>query len=109
MSAELKQCPFCGGEVQTSRYAREKEHWTITCPRGKCFLFGFSACGYPTKAEVITAWNTRTSPLVDELVGALEKIKTIAGTIPGKGTLQAADIWNIVRVATDKAHKEIKK
>jgi hypothetical protein len=42
-------------------------------------------------------------------VGALEKIKTIAGTIPGKGTLQAADIWNIVRVATDKAHKEIKK
>lgn len=34
---------------------------------------------------------------------ALKAIKKIAGTIPGKGTLQAAKIWGIIDKVTEKA------
>ncbi len=51
MSAELKPCPFCGGQG-------ERVHFQILpvmtkCENPKCFLSAYT-CGIP-----IPAWNTR--------------------------------------------------
>lgn len=75
--SELKECPFCRGEVQVSRYCRDNDHWTITCPRGNCFLYGYSACGYKTRELAVSAWNTRSRPDVTELVEACEEAERV--------------------------------
>lgn len=68
--SELKKCPFCGkkAEIESVFYGREKFNVKCSnCPACTGHL------GYHKKVNAITAWNTRTSPLVDELVEALEK------------------------------------
>ena len=38
-----------------------------------------------------------------DMYDALKEIKKIAGAIPGKGTLQASEIWNIINPLLAKA------
>jgi len=58
MTEKLKECPFCGGEVEVGSSGGDKTHWLIWC---KCGLAQAEThCGYgDTKEEIIKAWNTR--------------------------------------------------
>ena len=61
--AELKPCPFCGGEAVLERYkARKGYEATIQC-NGGCLLY-MTTITYDTEEEaietVINRWNTRT-------------------------------------------------
>jgi len=79
VEAELKSCPFCGGEAQPALIQAGGIEWAqVECIDPDC-----GACGPApaTEAEAIAAWNTRTSsPPGDEghtlalLVEALEAI-----------------------------------
>jgi hypothetical protein len=53
--AELKSCPFCGGEAKT-----HKEFcgtWKIKCTKCSCDVGRY---WFWTKQHAIEAWNTRT-------------------------------------------------
>lgn len=49
----LKQCPFCGGEAETTKWP---EGWFIECKEQRC---GGTIGAYKTEQEAIEAWNTR--------------------------------------------------
>jgi Lar family restriction alleviation protein len=51
--AELKPCPFCGGEAR--RYYGNYDLHGITCSKCPLKLYGYS-----TKGSATRAWNTRT-------------------------------------------------
>ena len=56
----LKVCPFCGGE------ARAEGMTTLRCISvwyADCGVCGHRRRSSPTKAEAISAWNTRTPDL----------------------------------------------
>ena len=57
--AELKPCPFCGGEAFAANfeYATAEGYWkmwAVECP--KC---GCQSGEFDTKGEAIEAWNRR--------------------------------------------------
>lgn len=53
--AELKPCPFCGGEVRIW-FNLATETYDITCQKCWCDFQQHYGC----KDEAETAWNTRT-------------------------------------------------
>lgn len=57
--SDLKPCPFCGGEAQTTlRNIGDsgEDFWSVECFNTEC---GCDFCLYHTEAEAIEAWNTR--------------------------------------------------
>ena len=57
--SDLKPCPFCGGEAQTTlRNIGDsgEDFWSVECFDPEC---GCDFCLYHTEAEAIEAWNTR--------------------------------------------------
>lgn len=52
---ELKKCPLCDGESDCYRHGVHTEWWYAECRNNNCAI---KICR-KTKAEVITAWNTR--------------------------------------------------
>ena len=57
--AELKPCPFCGGEAFAVNftYAITEGHWkmwSVDCPKCRC-----QSGDFVTKEEAIEAWNRR--------------------------------------------------
>ena len=57
--SNLKPCPFCGGEAQTTlRNIGDsgEDFWSVECFDPEC---GCDFCLYTTEAEAIEAWNTR--------------------------------------------------
>ena len=52
--AELKPCPFCGGEAHTYK----NNLWHVACERAHNGCVTMSA--FITEAEAVEAWNTRT-------------------------------------------------
>ena len=76
--AQLKACPFCGGEATIWKafpqanypWATGVEH-TDSCPDA-----GWEGLCHKTEAEAIAAWNTRIeSGVVAELVGAAKQVQ----------------------------------
>ena len=62
MSRELKQCPFCGGEVKIDSV--DNEFSIVFCEKcGSATSFGIvfedGTAGDATKAETIEKWNRR--------------------------------------------------
>ncbi len=55
MMAELKPCPFCGGERIEIKYIRDSTRAYLNC-----FDCGIEQKIYETKEKAIEAWNTRT-------------------------------------------------
>ncbi len=56
MSEELKSCPFCGG----SDLENLKPFYALV----RCLICGSEGSLQDTKAEAITAWNTRAGEKV---------------------------------------------
>jgi hypothetical protein len=64
---ELKPCPFCGGEAETSQGGSA---WFIHCKTPDCFESHDDF--HRTEPEAIAAWNTRPEDnLIKEAVEAL--------------------------------------
>ena len=64
-SEALKPCPFCGGEAKYYYYTpRDHNIECESCSNGTCL--------HETKAEAITAWNTRAD---DDRIEALKADK----------------------------------
>jgi len=58
MSEELKPCAYCGGEARLDEVQHGIEFWQIGCDSMTCDFAPYLA-DFDTKAEAITAWNTR--------------------------------------------------
>ena len=50
--AELKPCPFCGGEAR--RYEGKTDSHGVTCKKCSCKVFGYASVAAATRA-----WNRR--------------------------------------------------
>lgn len=56
--SELKNCPFCGKEVQIIKYAYFSENeFYVICTTSQCLANKIS--GLKNKQELIEAWNRR--------------------------------------------------
>ena len=62
-SKELKPCPFCEGHL-LFRKSTSNGDITPTCSTDGCLLNPCVGHYYKTKAEAVTAWNTRPSPWI---------------------------------------------
>ncbi len=91
--AQLKACPFCGGEATIWKafpqanypWATGVEH-TDSCPDA-----GWEGLCHKTKEEAIAAWNTRIeSGVVAELVEAADAIERYLRETPHHNATQAA-------------------
>ena len=69
--ADLKFCPFCGGEANVIDHHNDDGSVSVGCNNDTCL--GFSGLGwlYKTEAEAIEAWNTRTAATDDEFARAV--------------------------------------
>lgn len=54
--AELKPCPFCGGEAETSRGLHRYDCWGVWCPECKV-----RTDLYLSEREAAEAWNRRAN------------------------------------------------
>lgn len=52
---ELKPCPFCGGEAETSRGLHNYDMWGIWCPECKIAVSAL----YSSEQDAVAAWNRR--------------------------------------------------
>lgn len=65
LAKELLPCPFCGGDDITVDHAGRDTHYFVQC--NDCDVIQDYDHGY-TKAEAITAWNTRTPPVREDVL-----------------------------------------
>ena len=93
----LKPCPFCKSEAKHFERHNPMSKWRHSVDCEKC---GASGPVEATKAEAISAWNTRTTSLAaqDGLVEALElafdfAVKVNALLTPLKSEWQAVNMW----------------
>lgn len=86
--AELRPCPFCGGEASDAGHARYSRpladtRWEDGSEITECFFVNCVKCGidngrpglvggYQTKAEAIERWNTRADSTLRDRCIALE-------------------------------------
>ena len=60
--AELKKCPFCGGEAYSykSKNLLGEMFWGIECESNECIVHTMTA-EYPTEEKAIEQWNNRAT------------------------------------------------
>lgn len=63
--AELRECPFCGGEAHTYTYSamqkgQIKDKWLVHCKKCGLNYPAKKTCNY--EFEAIEAWNRRYTP-----------------------------------------------
>lgn len=68
--AELKPCPFCGGEPWIKQIYKthiEKTRWVVKCTKCNAFM------EYRSEKSVCDAWNRRTNDAeIEELKAEIE-------------------------------------
>lgn len=124
MTAELKPCPFCGGEASAHGYVRYGKpltdvFWKGGLPITEAFFCNCIACGvtniagqvgHQTREQSITAWNTRAdlsqaaiaAAMMGAAIAAGNKIVELAKEAnPDQSPLKL----QILRVAMEKAVK----
>lgn len=58
--AELKPCPFCGGEAKTGYAIYDYSRWGVSCQKCGAVVEVATWLGVPdTEQEAIKAWNRR--------------------------------------------------
>lgn len=84
---QLKKCPFCGGEAEINLLL---SNYCVTCT--ECMGSIFPAKGM-TKAEAITAWNTRKpiEMIVENLEEAMERQWDYYYQAKSKGNIRQMD------------------
>lgn len=72
--ADLKPCPFCGGEAEILKYPRCERKYVVVCKNNLC---NASIGQYSTSKEnAVRAWNTRKP--MEAVVAELEIEKETA-------------------------------
>lgn len=90
MNSELKACPFCGSQP----YFRHAENglWQTGCGNLDDCLAGVTWGHFATRAEAITAWNTRKSEaLADEAVERAAELRDVVMPVIGACLLMRSD------------------
>ena len=64
--AEMKQCPFCGGEAQIAEFGR----YSVFCSKQCCE----QPVAYPDKETAIEDWNKRTAQGFGEWISVEERL-----------------------------------
>lgn len=81
MTAELKPCPFCGGEASEFKDRGHSTAYNVGCFNNYCTTEPNTWAG--TKAEAIAAWNTRADlsqvAITAAMIGAMKRADGIAG------------------------------
>lgn len=86
--ADLKICPFCGGEAVTeNRHNRYTDWWEVKCTDCNASLNE----RYEYEFEAVDAWNTRKP--MEAVVAELEEL----ADYNGNAYLDCADVLEIVR------------
>jgi len=68
--AELRKCPFCGGEAEMLKYPRCEKKYVVVCKNNLC---NASIGQYSTSKEnAARAWNTRKPE--EAAVAKMEKV-----------------------------------
>lgn len=67
---ELKPCPFCGGEAETSHGLINYELWGVWCPTCKVQIGAI----YNSEKQAIERWNTRAER--GSSINVLKNLKT---------------------------------
>ena len=106
MSEELKACPFCGCEDvevfhHPDRGGMIGDSWHVECGAEKC---GNGTCHHETKAEAITAWNTRaTDAALASLQAELAESEYRCATMSESRRLAVKDLSEL-QAELDEAH-----
>ena len=71
--SDLLPCPFCGSStdgISNQPYPRDRQgtSWIAACGHPECH----AEIEHATADRAIAAWNTRTSPKIDELIEEIE-------------------------------------
>ena len=74
-SADLKPCPFCGGESVEFREVRGQVY------RVRCWNCRSATTWLPAKSEAIATWNRRSPAKRDEWVSATDRMPDAGRTI----------------------------
>ena len=90
--AELKPCPFCGGDARLRGGPYAQESYSVWCSaaHGKSHHMD----GNMSEADTVAAWNTRTPPQVKPLVWHKSHMRPWDGdyhTFPTCYTIRCAD------------------
>lgn len=80
MTANLKPCPFCGGDkliiCKTDFGFEEQTVYAVSCRYPECHggIYALSHGNFETKDEAIAAWNTRAETAEAKLAKAVKLI-----------------------------------
>ena len=66
--SELKPCPFCGGEANTTETARSGKRWGVACSCGAAIRF------FDSEAEATSAWNKRVGMSYEDAAIMLDEL-----------------------------------
>jgi Lar family restriction alleviation protein len=66
MNDELKPCPFCGGEAEIHAFTFDGPYYV------NCLGCAMQTPNTHTRAELISAWNTRSTPIMNEAPDAAQ-------------------------------------
>lgn len=94
--AELKKCPFCGGEAEYDKKTKFDHHGDMYTNHLVWCPYPVGGCGVrvyaKSKSEAIKRWNTRKP--IDDIVQRLEKHKSynqmMLKKFPKMGTIENA-------------------
>ena len=94
--ADLRECPFCGGEAIILKYPHCDRKYVVVCKNNLC---GASIGNYSaSKENAIRAWNTRKP--MEAVVAELEKLPQYrwgVTMLTAEDYVKVADVLEIVR------------
>lgn len=98
MSADLKECPFCGGSACLDQADDGKHYVACSACHGSMGEMSGTWCGegsaeFDSEADAVQAWNTRAiAPPV--AAGSVDTIRTMIGTYRHLPKIHSDEAWD---------------